>query len=187
MHGARALIERGETVTVTRAAALNGISKATAYRYYSDAQTLSIEAALSVQTRAFSDVVAGAETTREKVCAVSAYIVDLALENEPAHRQYLARVLDASVADKGAAVSLRRGQRITMFEEALKDAHDTLLPDEFIEVVYALSAATGIEAVIALRDIVGVNTDTTRETVLIIANAILDRYLGPEKPNGRTR
>ncbi|WP_212525728.1 hypothetical protein [Actibacterium sp. MT2.3-13A] len=178
LEGARALIARGESVTVTAAAAESGISKATAYRYYSDPAALALEAGLALEVKPYAEVVAGASGAREKVRAVSLYTLDLALAHEAAFRRFLARVLDASVADRRPG-TLRGARRIAMFEAALEEARPALGAEATRELVLALATATGIEAVIALRDVAGADADRARATVLAIADALLDRYLGP--------
>ena len=45
--------------------------------------------------------------------------------------------------------------------------------------VRGLSTATGTEAMIALLDIVRVDADTARATVLDIVDALIDRHTGP--------
>ena len=83
LAGARALLARGETVTVAAAAAEQDISRATAYRYFSDALSLELEAGLAVEVLPFDQIVAGAGTVRERVRAISLYYIDLAAPGEP--------------------------------------------------------------------------------------------------------
>ena len=172
LTGARALMERGEAVTVAAAAAEEGISRATAYRYFSDPQVLASEAGLAVEVLPYETVVAGADTPRSRALAVSLYIFDLSVAHEAAFRQFLARNLDAWVAQGPAD---RRGaRRVDMFNSALEGAGLTKARKKSL--ITALTAATGSEAMIALFDIAKVDTSAARAAVIDIAEALLDRY-----------
>jgi AcrR family transcriptional regulator len=179
LEGARTLLNRGDRITVAGAAAESGISKATAYRYFSDPRTLQLEAGLDVLLLPYEEIVEGSQNPREKVCAVSLYFLNLALAHETAFRRFLASNLEATV--EAPSSEKRRGaRRVPMFERALEDLLPSISPDAFAALVRGLSAATGTEAMIALLDIVGVDHATARATVLDIADALLDRHLGPD-------
>lgn len=179
LRAAREMLAEGEPLTVTAAAARAGMSKATAYRYFSDPALLAAEAGLAVKVLPYEDVVAGAETVRDRVRAVSLYIFDLSVQHEAAFRQFLARNLDAWQANPGPMV--RRGaRRVAMFEAALDDPSVELSPKARKTLVHGLSTATGSEAMIGLFDIAQADLETARATVLDIAEALMDRHLGPE-------
>lgn len=172
LAGARALMARGEPVTVAAAAAEQGISRATAYRYFSDPQVLASEAGLAVEMSDYASVVKGAAGPRARTLAVSLYIFDLSLAHEAAFRQFLARNLDAWLAE--GPRDRRGARRVEMFRRALAGAG--LDPAREARLVAALTAATGSEAMIALIDVARVDPDVARETVGEIAEALLDRY-----------
>jgi len=172
LAGARALMARGEPVTVAAAAAEQGISRATAYRYFSDPQVLASEAGLAVEVLDYASIVEGADGARARTLAVSLYIFDLSLAHEAAFRQFLARNLDAWLSE--GPRDRRGARRVEMFRRALAGAG--LNPAREARLVAALTAATGTEAMIALIDIARVDPDVARETVAEIAEALLDRY-----------
>jgi len=172
LAGARALMARGEPVTVAAAAAEQGISRATAYRYFSDPQVLASEAGLAVEVLDYASIVEGADGARARTLAVSLYIFDLSLAHEAAFRQFLARNLDAWLSE--GPRDRRGARRVEMFRRALAGAG--LDPVREARLVAALTAATGTEAMIALIDIARVDPDVARETVAEIAEALLDRY-----------
>lgn len=172
LAGARALMARGEPVTVAAAAAEQGISRATAYRYFSDPQVLASEAGLAVEVLDYASVVESADGPRARTLAVSLYIFDLSLAHEAAFRQFLARNLDAWLSE--GPRDRRGARRVEMFRRALAGAG--LDPAREARLVAALTAATGTEAMIALIDIARVDPDVARETVVDIAEALLDRH-----------
>ena len=177
LAGARQVIARGEAVTVVAAAQEAGISKATAYRYFSNPSVLSAEAGLAVQVTPYDDVVAGASTPRERVLAVSLYIFDLSVAHEVAFRTFLSRWLDAwKPGERGVT---RGARRVEMFEAAL-GKQPGLSGARRKRLVAGLAAATGSEAMIGLYDVAHADPDLARDTVQEIALALLDRYLGPE-------
>ncbi|MEQ8291356.1 MAG: TetR/AcrR family transcriptional regulator [Roseovarius sp.] len=175
LDGARKLLSEGKPVTVAAAAAETGISKATSYRYFSDADLLVAEAVLDIAVKPYEAVVSGAPDLRGKLKAICLYFLDLALENEPEFRQFLAASMRAwSAESRGAA---RGGRRVSMFHRALSE-HDTGLSEDQNEtLVCALSASTGMEALIALIDVAGASPAQAREVVGFMVDAMLDRVL----------
>jgi AcrR family transcriptional regulator len=180
LAGARALLAEGGTVSVTAAARRAGISKATAYRYFSDPAVLAAEAGLAVQVKPYDEIVAGATTPRARVHAVSLYILNLSLAHEAAFRQFLARSLDAIAADADAPTGRRGARRVEMFRRALAPERQRLGPEAHDRLVRALSTATGTEAMIALLDVAGTDRDGAETAVGDMTDAVLDRFLGAE-------
>ena len=71
LAGARKLIEEGRSVTVTDAAEVQGISKATAYRYFSDPNVLVAEAGLAVAVAPYEDIIGSAATLRARLASLA--------------------------------------------------------------------------------------------------------------------
>lgn len=174
LDGARQLLARGEGVTVAAAAAVHGISRATAYRYFSDPQALTIEAGLATQVPPYETVVAGTATLRARLLAVVAAMARFALENEEAFRQFLAHAVTAPAERRS-----RGARRVDYLNRALADFPGALAPEPAERLVAGLSAMTGIEAVIGLTDIAGQPRDRVAGLVAEMAAALIDRHLGP--------
>lgn len=173
LEGARQLLSKGKTVTVTAAAAENGVSKATSYRYFSDASVLVAEAVLDVSVKPYEAVVAGAQDLRGKLKAICLYYLDLSLENEAGFRQFMAAAMTEWRA--GSTTTARGGRRVKMFRQALSE-HDTgLSGNQSDTLVRALSASTGLEAMIALIDVAGATPQHARETTAFMVDAIVDK------------
>lgn len=171
----RDLIAAGSPVTVQRAAEQAGISKATAYRYFSDPSLLVAEAGLAFEVSPYEEVVRGCDTPRARVLAVSLYILDLSILHEAAFRNFLARNLDAWAAETGTPRLRRGARRVQMFDAAL--AGTPLSGPDRTALINALTAATGSEAMIALFDIARADAEAARAAVTTIAEALLDRFL----------
>lgn len=177
LAGARTVMRRGETVTVTAAATEAGISKATAYRYFSDPNLLVAEAGLADEVMSYEDITAAAGTVRARIVAISLHFFDLAVAHEMEFRQFLARVLDAGVSAKEAGPRLRGARRVAMFARALEPV-DGLGARDRQALVTALCLTTGTEAMISLFDVAGASPEDARAAVRDAVEAILDRFLG---------
>jgi AcrR family transcriptional regulator len=175
LEATRALVARGEAVTVAAAAKAAKISKATAYRYFSDPAVLVAEAGLDVEVQPYQTVVRDQPDPRGRLRAITLYFFDLAMANEAGFRAYLGGWLTAW--GSGTARPTRGARRVAMYRRALEDT--ALGPAERDALVRALTPATGSEAMIGLLDIAGASRDEARQTVAEIAEAVLDRYFGP--------
>lgn len=181
LDGARSLLAEGRQVTVAAAAEKHGISKATAYRYFSDPAVLVAEAGLDISVRTFEEVTRDATDLREQLKAISLYFFDLAIDHEPEFRQFLAMTLSAWRPAPAKPQATRGARRITMYEKALSEDHGGLADVDRGRLVRALATATGSEAMIALLDVAGADKGAARETIGDIADAILDAYLDAPK------
>jgi AcrR family transcriptional regulator len=177
LNGARTLLQQGKAVTVTAAAREAGMSKATAYRYYSDPALLVAEAGLDFRAKSYEGMVEGCGTVRERLTAISLHFFDLALENETAFRTYLGLFLQASVLE-GAEAPERGARRVKAFRRALEEAEPPIGEDRVEQTAAALSVATGPEAMIALIDVARCSRHEARDLVEEIAHAMVDRFLG---------
>lgn len=177
LDGARQLLSEGAPVTVAAAAERHGVSKATAYRYFSDPDILVSEAMLDIEVKSYEDITRNANSLRERLLAINLYFLDLALENEMGFRQFLGRTLTVSASGTD---NVRRGaRRISMYRQALAEDDGGLSRTDQDALVRALAPATGIEAMTALLDVAGAEPEQAREAVSTMTLAILDRLLGP--------
>ncbi|WP_155888894.1 TetR/AcrR family transcriptional regulator [Inquilinus limosus] len=178
LAAARHLMDRGEPVTVIAAAEAAAISKATAYRYFSDSDALTLEAVLDGGVATPEEIVGEAENVRERVLRVARYLFRLTRDAETKFRLFLARALDAWVADGGRmTIDLRGGRRLPMYEHALAPVRSRMTPHDFDFLVKSLSAASGMEAYIALKDVCRVNDAMADAILASNISAILDRLL----------
>ena len=173
LDGARRLMGRGEAVTVAAAAAEHGISRATAYRYFSDPQALALEAGLATLVPPYEDVVVGTTDLRARLSAIIAAMIRLTVANEAAFRQYLAHSVTAPDGSGS-----RGARRVGYMNRALADLPHDLSVTEQADLVAALATVAGIEGLIALTDVAGCDSAKAARIMTDIADAILTRYLG---------
>ena len=178
LAAARRLLERGQPVTVEAVAVEAEISRTTAYRYFSDAEAMILEAFLDGQALSPEEIVGDSAEVRERVHRVLRHLMDLVRHSETAFRTYLSRSLAGSGATGEARGSQRAGRRIPMYEHALAPVRETLGEAEFHDLVVSLSAVSGIESWIALKDVCRVDDEMAERVAASIVDAILDRHLG---------
>ena len=180
LEAARQLMDDGEPFSVNAVADAASISRATAYRYFPDADALMLEAALAARVPSPEELVGDAQDVRERVHRVRHYLFQAVQDAENFYRRYLARVLDSSVRAEGRRL-IRGGRRIPMYEHALAPVRGELTQAAFQDLVLALSAASGVESYIALKDACRADDETTRRISIGLIDAILDRALGDLK------
>jgi len=183
LEAARRLMDSGEPFTVNTVADAAGISRATAYRYFPDPDALMLEAALSARVPSPEELVGDAQDVRERVHRVRHYLFQAVQDAETFYRRYLARVLDSSVKTEGPR-QVRGGRRIPMYEHALAPLRDVLTQAAFRDLVLSLSAASGVESYIALKDACRADDETSKQISVGLIDAILDRALGKIENTG---
>ena len=176
LEAARRLMEGGDAISVNAVADAAGISRATAYRYFPDPDALMLEAGMQGSVPSPEELVGDAVDVRERVHRVRHYLFEAVVGAENIYRRYLSRVLDASVRVEGRQ-PLRGGRRIPMYEHALGPVREKLTQAAFRDLVLALSAASGVESFIALKDACRVDDETARRISAGLIDAILDRAL----------
>ncbi len=176
LAAARRLLSEQATLTIPAVAEAAGISRATAYRYFSDPSVLAAEGGLDVSTKPYEDIVRDCGDAGERVVAIALFFFDQAIEHEAEFRMFLSRWLE-SWRMEGSAPT-RGGRRVDMFRRALEDEREGIGAMAMERLVHQLSVATGTEAMIALLDVAGTDREAARETVAHMAKALVFFSLG---------
>jgi AcrR family transcriptional regulator len=167
LRGARELMQRGEPVTVAAAAKHVGISTATSYRYFSDPETMKLEAVIEMDLGATGNFIEDLTHTfrnmsdvRDRVIEAHRLIVEFVRRNENPYRLFVAKGHEQIVSDrKGIKVPPRGGRRVPMIELALEPARARMSDVDFDAAVLSLSAACGPEPYFVLKDLCGLPDD----------------------------
>ncbi|MCD2173219.1 TetR/AcrR family transcriptional regulator [Rhizobium sp. C4] len=171
LRAARALSEKGGQPTVAEAADHAGISRATAYRYFSNPDDMMREALLDAVASGISmDITGGAlelNTAEERVAEVIKQVAAMVASNEPMFRSFLAS------SATGKSPVKRGGRRIAWLTEALQPLEGELTKSQMRNLMAALSLLTGIETFIVFKDICGMNNKQIEETALWTAKVLL--------------
>ncbi|MEY2399695.1 MAG: hypothetical protein QOJ00_2869 [Actinomycetota bacterium] len=155
---AQGLVAQGHTPTVEDAAEAASISRTTAYRYFPNQRVLL--AAAHPETAMVSMLPTNAPSDPiERVDLVVKRFTRMILATEKQQRT----MLRLSLEDSPAELPLRQGRAIGWLTEALEPARDQLRSDGMRSLVFALRSATGIEALVWLKDVAGLsNTEALR-------------------------
>jgi AcrR family transcriptional regulator len=152
---ARELVSEGLTPAVEDAAARAGVSRTTAYRYFTSQRAL-LAAAHPETARASLLPRRISDDPRERLDAVLKTFIKTMLDTEPQQRTMLRLSLEAT-AEERAQLPLRQGRGITWISEALAPLRGELSEKEVHRLTLAIRATTGIEALVWLVDVAGLS------------------------------
>ena len=174
----RELLAEGRHPTLAEAADRAQISRATVYRYFSSPDAMSQEAVLYAISKQFeglqfealqfgdgptdADLAMRAET-------VVAAILRLVMANEGLFRTYLS----VAVGGGGRPPAERGARRVGWISEALAPLAGSLSLARFELLVTGLSLLSGIEGLIVLRDVRGVEPAAVEATARQIARVLV--------------
>jgi AcrR family transcriptional regulator len=184
LAAARDLVAAGETPTVEQAATAAGISRPTAYRYFANQRSLLAAAHPETATSSLlpDDAPRDVEARLDLVIAEFARIV---VGTEPQQRTMLRLSLEASAR---ADLPLRQGRAIAWIDEALEPLGDRLTPEVRHQLAVAVRSAVGIESLVWLTDVAGLDrtraVDLMRWSAQAMLRATLDGHPPPGVPPG---
>jgi AcrR family transcriptional regulator len=177
LRAARELTERGMQPSVAEVADHAGISRATAYRYFSAPEEMIREAVLDAVATAIQiePPITGAspETVGAQLQLLVGRIFDMVNDNEAMFRALLASTVTGDSKVK------RGARRIGWLTDALEPLRARIPAADFKRLVYGLSLLTGIETLVVLRDVCGLEPQEARETTLWAARTMLAGLIGP--------
>jgi AcrR family transcriptional regulator len=178
-EAARQLMEQGKEPSIDEVAEVAMVSRATAYRYFPNHQTLIMEAMLDAKFADAEEVLRDADPqdAAERAARVNKYLFDLD-ELEVPLRLFLSASLSDWVKSDGKA-DVRSGRRVPMLELALEPVREQLDEDSYKKLLHALTAMVGIEAYVALRDVAKLSPEESKEVmgwaVKVLVNAVAKR------------
>jgi AcrR family transcriptional regulator len=160
VQAAAGLITAGQRPTVAEVADAAEISRRTAYRYFPSADQLVVEAALDATRRNMElsiDAGSDDEPVVERVDRLVDALLRMTLENEPLLRQMIRFTIDRGQIEPG--VPPRPSRRLEYVERALAPLEGRLDQPELDKLTYALAVVMGIESMLVLRDICGLDSE----------------------------
>jgi AcrR family transcriptional regulator len=174
VEAARALLAVGQVPTISEVADAAEVSRRTAYRYFASAEQLANEALLEgLRTDVEHEIDAGApeEAMPARVDRLVNALHDVTRSNERLLRQMVRFTIDRGPIAPG--VPPRPSRRLEYVDQALAPLRDELSAAQFERLVHATAVVVGIEAMIVLEDICGLDDPQILETERWAAQALL--------------
>ncbi len=172
LRTARRLIEEGSSFSVADVADASGISRATAYRYFSRPEDILREAALDAIAEKvhLSDEIAKDGTVEQRLDEMVGQIFRMVADNESVFRAFLSAAVTSDEIP-------RSGRRLPWLAETLKPIEGRVSKPAYEDLLAGLSLLTGIEAIIVLRDVCAMDIDRAEKVVRWSAQAMLAKAL----------
>jgi AcrR family transcriptional regulator len=184
VEAALALRRVGITPTVAAAAEAAKVSRPTAYRYFPSQAALLSE--IVDMTPSVESVDAAVRNMRsldphERLGELLDRFNRVVIDNESSYRAALQVYLETWFTARQAgqaAPAVRAGRRRRWLEEVLEPLRATLLPTQWRHLHQALALTLGIDSVVVLKDVCGLDDEAVLEQLRWTAITILDAVLG---------
>jgi AcrR family transcriptional regulator len=179
----RELLAEGATVTVEKAADRAGVSRTTAYRYFTNhrALVLATYPDLDVTTLLPADA---PDDPVARLLIVTERMAQRILEHEPELRAMLRLSLETPTPDRDA-LPLRQGRAIGWIEDALTPLGDRMTRSARRRLAICIRATLGIEPFVWLVDVAGLSRkaalDLMRGSAHTLLQAALSELAAPPK------
>lgn len=164
LEAASRLLKQGVRPTLEEIAEEAMVSRATAYRYFPNIETLLLEAPLDISVPGAAALFADAdpENTVARLERVDDLFQELVLDNETHMRLFLASSLTALAGNDAETLPARQNRRTPLIEAALAPVRGELGPDTFDLLSKTLAVIIATEGMIVFRDVLQVDADEAR-------------------------
>lgn len=184
VDAANAFLARGQRPTLDAVAAAALVSRATAYRYFPSVDALLADAFFErVLVDEVSPAVADEPDPIRRALRAEEAVNDIVFANEVGVYVLTKLYAEQRLERGGRDETGRPSRRLTFIDEALAPVTDRLGPARTRRLRHALALAIGTEAVIALRDVCGLDPaearDVTRWTVAALVRQALAEATEP--------
>ena len=157
------MLKTGVVPSLEEVAEKARVSRATAYRYFSNVEALVAEAPLDHKVPSPEDLFCedASKDPVERLDRADAALDEMIRANEPQLRVMLARTLEAkrSAADRNP---VRQNRRTPLVEAALAPARHRFGQESYDNLVAALALVLGTESMVVARDVLGIDFDRMR-------------------------
>jgi len=188
------LISEGRTPTVAEAADAAQVSRATAYRYFPSQEALLAEAPLQIGLPSVASLFDDAEAptdVEDRVALVHNVMYDHIRDREVDFRIFQRHSVLRSLDKDRVEPNLRPGFRLQLLDAALAPLEPDVDGETLQRLKTALSVLIGTEAVIAMRDVVGLDHDEARAhgewAVRQLVRAVRPTGAATQRPDGAPR
>ena len=182
MAAARELVAAGVTPTVEDAAEAAAISRSTAYRYFPSTRDLLVAAHPEIVATTMLPANPPSDPARRLDTVVENFSA-MILDTEAQQRTMLRLSMEANSAQRGE-LPLRQGRAIAWIAEALDNVDGDLSDVQIAQLVRAIRATIGIEALVWLVDVAGLSRTEAVALTRWSAQALLRHALTDPPPVG---
>lgn len=177
LQAAARLMKQGKTPTLEEVAEEAMVSRATAYRYFPNIETLLVEApldlAMAPPDEVFRDGPAHDPVARLE--RAEAMFQQMARENERALRMMIANAATRPLRENGeGGVPGRQNRRMPLIEAALEPARKEFKPAELKLLSKALALVTFTEAWVVFKDVLALEETEARKVQRFAIRALVD-------------
>ncbi len=170
------LMQDGFIPSVSDVAEAAEVSRATAYRYF-PSQAAMVQAVVDEALGPILEWHSDSERSEERVAELLGFAFPRMLEYEATHRAALAQALDQwarrQAGTLGGEARIVRGNRRVLLHDALAPLRRELGARTFDKLAQSLSLIFGIEAIIVLKDIWGLEDREVRRVAIWAAGALV--------------
>lgn len=174
VDAAKTLAANGRSLTIADVAETAQVSVATAYRYFSNANDLVLEAATPRVPEIMADL---PDEPADRIDEVVRRLAEIQFGDEALWRAILRADLERwaheAALDPEARVPTRGSNRLEIIEEALAPLAEGLSPGLHRRLIMATMLVCGMEALVAARDACGLEPDEATEVMRWAARALL--------------
>lgn len=173
---ATALMQRGETPSVSDVAGAAGVSRATAYRYF-PSQAVLVQAVVDEALGPILQWQPTGNESAERVTQLIEFSMPRILEFEATFKAALKLSLEQWARTRagtlGTEPPFKRGHRMDLLQMAIAPLKSSLPEAKFLRLAQALSLVYGLEMLIVLKDLWGLDLDETRDVASWAAGALV--------------
>ena len=180
VDAARAILDRGETPTVSQVADEALMTRTTVYRYFPTQESLLLELSVSASVDEIEELLArppDGSAPRDRVIelveAFNHYIAENETLSRTAQRHYLDTWLAAERSGDGHDAQMREGRRLHWLSAILEPVGDEVPDAERKRLEAALCLTMGGETHVVLRDVCHLDADEAAAVARWAAEALL--------------
>jgi AcrR family transcriptional regulator len=174
LDAANRLLELGQVPTIEDVAAEAMVSRATTYRYYSTVDALVADAFFERRVPTAEELFDEKDLDPvNRVLTVEHVVNDLLTSDETSTHIIVRNFIDAWLSEEPGTRTPRPGRRLPLLDAALEPFRSQLGESRLRRLRHALALTMGTEAVLALRDVCGLDVDEMRSTARWAATALV--------------
>jgi len=183
LQAATRLLQQGRKPGLEEIAEEALVSRATAYRYFPNVESLLVEAPLDAEVPEPAVLLRGvsSEDPVMRVQRVDTLLHDALLANEASFRMMLAHAVQRGLrGDADAQLPARQNRRTPLLEAALEPARAQFRPGGLKTLARALALVVGTEAMIVFKDVLQLDDAEARKVKRWAIRALVEAALKPE-------